>query len=175
MYQTTEIFVWRLRIGKNNAELLELNFVRLPFDTSVLFLNEQQNIDTLEMEFVRLPLNTSDRLYQNGQQNAETLEMDSIWPPNHESNGESFDAIALRRSGRSRPQLHINWGGGSEVPPPPYESVDNSVVFPNELQNAETLGKDSIRPPVLETNGESFDDIASRGPQAMFLRPLYRS
>ena len=30
--------------------------------------------------------------------------------------------------------------------------------------NAEMLETDSIRPPVLETNGESFDNIASRGP-----------
>jgi len=94
----------------------------------------------------------------NELQNAETLETDSIRPPVYDSNGESFDT-----NPSSSPPSCIEVSDVPGVPPPPYESNDTSVVFPNELQNAETLETDSTRPPVLETNGQSFDNIASRG------------
>ena len=94
----------------------------------------------------------------NELQNAETLETESIRPPVYDSNSESFDT-----NPSSSPPSCIEVSDVPGVPPPPYESIDTSVVLPNELQNAETLETDSTRPPVLETNGKSFDNVASRG------------
>ena len=96
--------------------------------------------------------------------NAEMLETDSIRPPVYDSNSESFDT----NLSSNRPAC-IEVSDVPEVPPPPYESIITLVVFPNELQNGETLETDSTRPPVLETNGESFDNIASRGLPSFWL------
>jgi len=93
------------------VEMLELNFVRLPFDTSVLLLSEQQNIETPGMELVRLRVNTSDSLYPNGQQNAETLEI---------GNGlYIFDLPTLKQTAKALTLLLYTvtyWGGGSRDP-----------------------------------------------------------
>jgi len=119
----------------------------------VLLLNARQNIETLEVDhLLRLPVDTLYSLYLNGQQNAETLEMDPIRPPDHELNSESFDT-----NPSSIPPSCIEVSDVPGVPSPPYESIHTLVVFPNELQNAETLEMDSTQPPVYDSSSESFD------------------
>ena len=114
--------------------MLELNFVRLPFDTSVLLLSEQQNIETPGMELVRLRVNTSDSLTRMDSKMLKRwkLEMDSVY---------SISQPWIKRRKLWRycfTQLPIGVEV-PEIPPSPYESIDNSVVFPNKLQNVETL------------------------------------
>ena len=119
----------------------------------------QQNNETLEMNFTQVELYHLRRLYLNGQQNAETLEMDSIRPPVHDSNGESFDT-----NPSSAPPACIEVRDVPEVSPAPYESIITLVVLPNELQNAEMLETDSSRPPVQDSNDESFHTNPSSTP-----------
>ena len=143
---------------QNNVTPLELNFARIPVDDSVLHEYDRRSLAFDHL--LQLSFDTLHSLYLNGQQNAETLETDSIRPPVHDSNGESFDT-----NPSSTPPSCIEVSDVSGVAPPPYESIHTSVVLPNELQNAETLETDSIRPPVYDSNSESFDtNLSSNRP-----------